>query len=390
MTRCLGPLLLGAALLLAGSGCARRLVRLSPPDPEYTFIPNLGPLPQGDERYDCGPEAIAAVAAYYGKPIPVKQASLHLFNPALKGTIVAKIPDFLRDLGFSPGPGSGTLADLRSAVDARRPIIVMVRLRPDTLHFFVVVGYSDKKRSLAFLSYPGKDGPLWAYCDYNRFNSYWEGADRFLLDIRPSDRPHDLAIRLERQRRWTDAKQLYLEVLTQNPGDHQAWIGLGNCQYALKEMKEAAFSYRKALQIAPGNAQAKNNLAHVLWETGGDLSEGLALALEAVSEGRIRIARLEQSIKEDGEGAARENLTWQLDQSRRHLAAFLGTYADILSSLGRYRESAEAFLESRDLLKDETARQRRLRQAAETLRKGGMEDAAREIESRDQSPIPPR
>jgi tetratricopeptide (TPR) repeat protein len=388
MVRRLGPLVLWACLPLVASGCARRLVRLSSPDPEFTAISNLGSLPQGDERYDCGPEAISAVTEFYGKAIPVKQTSLHLFNRALKGTIVAKIPEFVRDLGFRPVIRNGTLAELRGAVDENRPVIVMIRLRPDALHFFVVVGYSDRKRSLAFLSYPGKGGPVWAYCDYGRFQRYWEGAANFMLEIRPADPTLDRAIALERQRRWPEAKQVYLELLTHDPRLHVAWIGVGNCYYGLKELDQAADAYRKALQLAPGDAQAKNNLAHVLWESGTELSQALELATEAVSEARSRIERLEESLRSDGEGSARENLAGLVEQSRRHLASFLGTYGDILSALERHREAADAFLASHDLLKEDAARRRRLRQAADALRKGGLEEGARQIESR--IPAPPR
>ncbi len=362
-------------------GCAQRLIRLGPPAPDFAQIPNLTSLPQGDERYDCGPEAVAAVLAYQGKPVAVKQISTQLFNPVLKGTIVAKIPDFLRDVGFEPAIRNGSLAHLRSAVDDRRPVIVMVRFQERALHFFVVVGYDDKRRMIAFLYYPGKAGPMWAYCRYQDFEGLWEGTDNFMLEIFPTEPSVQQAIRLEHQRRWAEAIQAYETLLRKDPRAAAAWIGIGNCRYMLKEPEAAAQAYRKALEFHPDDAQAKNNLAHVLWEGGKELSEALSLTTTAVDASRASIRRLESALEAAGPDAtSRESLEWLLDRSRRHLASFLGTHGDILCAHKRFEEGGQAFLESHALLKDDKGRARRLRQAADAFRSAGREDKAKELE----------
>lgn len=64
----------------------------------------------------------------------------------------------------------------------------------------------------------------------------------------------------------------------------EAWLFLGNAHYALGEYDEAVDAYREAVKALPDNGEAKNNLAWVLYEQGGDLNEAEQLARQAVAQ----------------------------------------------------------------------------------------------------------
>ena len=63
----------------------------------------------------------------------------------------------------------------------------------------------------------------------------------------------------------------------------EAWLFLGNAHYALGEYDQAEEAYREAAKALPDNAEARNNLAWVLYEQGGDLNEAEELARQAVA-----------------------------------------------------------------------------------------------------------
>ena len=63
----------------------------------------------------------------------------------------------------------------------------------------------------------------------------------------------------------------------------EAWLFLGNAYYALERHDEAEAAYREAVEALPDNGEARNNLAWILYERGGDLAEAEELARQALA-----------------------------------------------------------------------------------------------------------
>src|SRR5207249_294734 len=97
----------------------------------------------------------------------------------------------------------------------------------------------------------------------------------------------------------------------------QAWINLGNTDARVARWDEAARSYRRALAIAPGRADALSNLAFALLHSRrpGALPEAERLARRAVARGgsrdsmyraRLGDRRLPARVRRLAQGAALE------------------------------------------------------------------------------------
>lgn len=349
------------------AACAYRTEVIRKPPADFVRIQGLPPaLPQGHSEYNCGPEALSAIlGGMFGrKDLTVAKISRELFDPKKKGTVVLKIPGYVRDQGFDARIlNNASLADLKEAVRRGIPTIVMAKLRPGLFHFYVLIGFSESERLIAFLDYPKKEGPRLVGMRYAKFRELWEGADNFTLQISRAEPSLQRAKRLEHQRRWESAKSVYDQVLRKNPEDAQAWTGLGNCLYFLKDLEGAERAYRKALELHPSDPQAQNNLAHVLWESGKDLNAALELAERSVQGWRTMLDRTQRSLREEKPGRIRRTLEEWKARTRRYLAYTLGTYGDILHRAGRHGEAARAFTESRDLFEDPAMRALRHRQA---------------------------
>jgi tetratricopeptide (TPR) repeat protein len=61
-------------------------------------------------------------------------------------------------------------------------------------------------------------------------------------------------------------------------------MGIGNCHYALGELKDAELAFRKTVRLYPKEGSALNNLAQILFEQGRK-QEALETIKKAISFG---------------------------------------------------------------------------------------------------------
>ena len=107
----------------------------------------------------------------------------------------------------------------------------------------------------------------------------------------------------EGQGRLEEAAAVYGRVLVVRPESVRAWVNLGNVAADLEQRQESETAYRRALEIAPDDQGALNNLAWLLLTGRTRLKEAEALATQAVLQpgaerplaldtlGRIQLAR---------------------------------------------------------------------------------------------------
>lgn len=110
---------------------------------------NWLPIPHHRQTQDadCLPAYVAMVLEYFGQPMAYDDL-LHLFGTRPHGTVARHVLRLNR-LGFSVIYREGTVAELRTWLDRRQPIIVLVKTGElpywsyATLHAIVLVGYDE-------------------------------------------------------------------------------------------------------------------------------------------------------------------------------------------------------------------------------------------------------
>lgn len=238
-------------------------------------------LPQGRVTYDCGPETLCAVMAYWGRPVAVELASRHLQSAERRGTLPPELVEFAQQQGFAAEPQRGSIAALKDLLEKGRPPILTVRVRPGVYHHLVAFAYSDIARSVACPDYGGR----WRLIPYEELEERWAAVDHSMIVLTPADArsEFELGSAEERNGRWKEALHHFRRAAAADPGHAGARLGMGNSLRALGRMEEARAAYEEALRAAPEDPGALNNLADLMLSTVGAASEAARLAVRAVA-----------------------------------------------------------------------------------------------------------
>ena len=300
--------LLGILLLvnLHLSGCSRLTytdpilndTRL-PRNPEIKAVPFY---PQ--KKFQCGPAALAMVFGWSGLQISPDTLAQEVFTPALKGSYQSaligaarrhgKLAYLLKERG-----------DLFQEIAAGHPVIVLQNLGLSWYpkwHYALAIGFDLDKRTILLHSgtTPRKTTAMAV------FESTWKRSDYWGLLVLPSGQlpaTGELAdvlpavVALEKAGQWTAAIDGYTAVLKHWPRSLTAYIGLGNCWYALGNLDSAASVLREASHRFPNEGTIFNNLAHVLFEQ-GDIKAAEQAAHQAVTLGGPLLDSYRQTLFE--------------------------------------------------------------------------------------------
>ncbi|KAF0192321.1 MAG: hypothetical protein FD165_946 [Gammaproteobacteria bacterium] len=90
-----------------------------------------------------------------------------------------------------------------------------------------------------------------------------------------------LGLQHHNQQQYADATACFDELLTLQPADAGAWLGLGNSQFAAGLATQAAGAYRRAIRIQPDFPEALVNLGNVL-HAAGESAQALELYRQAL------------------------------------------------------------------------------------------------------------
>lgn len=343
----------------------------------YRHLPKPVPLPRGETTYDCGPESIAAVLQYWGKPGDVQHLSRLLVDPKLKSTSSNNIAPALRKMGMAASPLPGSVGRIKIEIDAGRPAIILLRLSRSLFHYYVVSGYNDRLGGIVCEERDGSKTLL----SYEEIDPMWRESGYVMYSIEPSNAAadYDAAVSYEEVGNHERAIELYRRVLEADPGYHEARLGLGNCLAGLGKLEEAATEYETALKAIPNEPKLLNNLAYVWTMLGRRLQEAEELAGRAVELLRDSVKRLEARVsaaKEETERAARKR---DLLDRTLDLADACGTLGQVRSRLEKHDLAIAAWKASLDLLPlDEfDSRAKRHYEIALAFRKLGMPAEAR-------------
>lgn len=264
--------LLMLAALLAATGCAGRS---SLDAADFTDVPvrhHIADLPLIEqERYFCGPAALAALLHHHHMPEPQESLAEQVFNARQEGTFQHDMLYALRSRGLMAAPVNN-LHDLVTEIAHDNPVLVFQNLALSWVpkwHYAVATGYDLDKQ--VFYLHGGRaereEMPFSTFGHTWRRTGYWGYAvtlpprlpattDSYTLD--------GLAARFEELNHPLAAEQSYKALAKRPPPRSQPWFGLGNVYLAQERHAEAETAYRAGLAIEPHNALIANNLAYAL------------------------------------------------------------------------------------------------------------------------------
>jgi hypothetical protein len=243
------------------------------------------------KAYQCGPASLATALNWSGLSVSPEELTDEVFTPLRKGSLQTALISAARRHGRLAYVSTG-MDVIFSEVAAGHPVIILQNLGLSwypVWHYSVVVGYNIPKKYVILRS-GATARKIMASRVFERTwarSHYWG-----LLILRPDQLPAmakkdpflEAVLGLEKARQFRAAILGYKTALTRWPQNLTALMGIGNCHYALGELKDAESTFRETERLHPTEGSALNNLAQILLEQGRN-QEALETAKKAVSLG---------------------------------------------------------------------------------------------------------
>ncbi len=260
--------------LIALGGCTLNPPRFAPAQtdglPAQAELTQVPFFPQ--ERYQCGPGALATVLRSSGAAGSPDELVTEVYLPGRKGSLQVELVAAARMRDRVAYPVSQDLPSLLRQLTAGTPVLVMqnlgVKLVP-IWHYAVLVGYDLDDGTLVLRSGTTQRRIM----GMRRFMSTWNRAQRWaLVVLEPDQLPADAqldryvaaAAGLEAVGRLSAAEQAYVRAREQWPESVWPQLGLANLSYRRGDLRAAEGGYLAALALDPRNVVAHNNLAEIL------------------------------------------------------------------------------------------------------------------------------
>ena len=293
-------------LILLLAGCATPQVSAliaHPPStlPQRAELTRVPFFPQ--ERYQCGPAALATVLVYGGVATSADALVSQVYLPEREGSLQTEMLAAARRQGQVAYPLAPRLEDVLQEVAAGTPVVVLQNLAFAFLprwHYAVVVGYDRAREEIILRSGTTRRLAM----TLSNFERTWARSRYWAMvattpERLPATAAEDsyvaAAVALERVAADA-ARRAYATALARWPRNLVARIGAGNLAYAAKDFAAAEAAYRQATRDYPQAADAWNNLAQTLLEVGRK-EEALAAAQRAVTLGGPRLTQYQNTLK---------------------------------------------------------------------------------------------
>jgi len=288
-----GGVLLSLLLL---SGCASQLqatgLLSAPPDglAQAVELKQVPFFPQ--ERYQCGPAALATVLNWSGVTVTPEQLRDEVYLPQRHGSLQVELTAAARHHQRVPYVLAQDLQAVLNEVRAGNPVLVLLNMGLSwypVWHYAVVVGFDLQRDAVVMRSGTQRREEI----SLELFERTWRRSRRWAVVVMSAEQLPATAqqlpylrtvLAIEQLGDWRTALQAYGTAWRRWPESRGAGMGVGNTAYAGGDYALAAATYHRVLDGHPGFAPALNNLAQTLAKM-GDLAAGERYAQEAVAAG---------------------------------------------------------------------------------------------------------
>jgi tetratricopeptide (TPR) repeat protein len=277
-------------IVLAFTSCAHPLRSNRNPSDDAVLVPGVPVREFGADQ--CGPGSLATLLEFHGLPVTLSAVAEELSTTPSGEVLSIDLMLEARRYGLDANWRRGDSGQLAQLVREGRPVILTLRIlnvpgeRRDLYHFAVVDGHDPERNLFHVLIGDGKA----RWIPAGRVGAAWSGAGHAMLvtdklsesELTPDALFHR-ALALERSGQAELAIEHYDRVLRAQPERLAAHVNRGNALRTLGGLEEAERAYARALQIAPRDFSALNNLAWLLLEKGTDLGRAERLARQAAA-----------------------------------------------------------------------------------------------------------
>lgn len=280
-----------ALLLLAGCASQTRALlaapRAGPQQQELSATPF-----HAQERYQCGPAALAMVLGAAGIATPPEALVDEVYLPGREGSLQIELLAAGRRHGALSVPIAPRLEALLAELDAGHPVLVLQNLSlpiAPKWHYAVVIGYDIGRGEVILRSGTTRRMMM----PLSTFEHTWSRSGFWgMVALAPGQLPASASlaelqpalIAYEKAAPPLSSHLAYRAALQRWPDTLALQLGLGNSAYASGDRKAAAEAFRRAAAAHPSHGAAFNNLAVVLGEL-GQLDEARAAAQTAIALG---------------------------------------------------------------------------------------------------------
>ena len=234
----------------------------------------------------CGSGALSAVLNFYGDDITEAELNERFPKGKFGGVVSLDLLLETRRRGFDSQLVKGSESLLLETLERGAPAILMLRVvdlpgeERDLFHYVIVDGHDPEKDLFRFQFGDGK--VRWTRLD--KLEKSWEGAAHATLLVEPIELAAGIrrAVQLEEKGNFEEARQAYERLLARDADSPLLWTNLGNVESRAGRRTEAEAAYRRAVELAPADRDALNNLAWLLFED-RRLEEALRFAERAVA-----------------------------------------------------------------------------------------------------------
>lgn len=285
MRHFVATLLASTGLALGAAGCQQNGPKLN----DYGIgggaveLSSVPFFPQ--DEYQSAPAALAAVLAAQRVPVKLDELIRQVDVPAQAGPLRGEVIAATRSYGLVPYVLHSPQLDLDVVheVQAGHPVMVLQNRGwsfAPRWHFAVVVGVDPQNNTLTLRSGSRPREVL----SFGEFMALWaDGGHWAMVAMQPGQLPATVDAQnwlaavapFEQLGRADSAERAYAAATLRWPDNALAWEALANARHAQNNFVGSSQALLTALQLAPENTVARNNLAYVLLERNcADQAEG--------------------------------------------------------------------------------------------------------------------